>query len=127
MIDFRWMSTGGILLDGNGDIAVTSPDSLESVQDIVRTRLKAAFDGWKMYKIGADLQAFMGNTVNDELEVTLRRQVTQVLSKQFLPRGSFQVESLAEGSSVRIFVYLDESLITTATVQRDQPANVQIR
>ena len=71
-IDLKWMSQGGVLLDG-GDIALCDP--LEGIKDMVRTRLKAALNAWKLYAIGADLEDFIGNAISDELEVSLRRQV----------------------------------------------------
>lgn len=116
IVDWKWQSNGDLLLDGGGDIAITNSSSMESVIDMVKTRLKAAVDGWKLYSIGADLQARSGDTVSQELEITLRRQVSKTLSNQFLPKGSFQVESIAEGSKVTLFVYVNNSLIAQTTV-----------
>lgn len=117
MVDFKWMSAGGLLVDGTGDIACTS-GALESVQDIVRSRLKAALDGWKLYRIGAGLAEFPGNTVAPETEVAIRRQVSQALTRDFLPAGSFQIETLSDVDVIRVFVYLNKQLIGTAAVSR---------
>ncbi len=57
MINFRWMEFGGIYLDLGGDIAVTQATSLGSLREIIQSRLKAALHGWKIYSIGADLEA----------------------------------------------------------------------
>lgn len=116
LVDWKWMSQGDFLLDGTGDIATTNPATLESVVDMVRSRLKAAIDGWKLYAIGADLNARLGDTVSAELELTLKRQVQQSLSNQFLPAGSFQVQSLVDGGKITLFVYLNKTLIAQTTV-----------
>jgi hypothetical protein len=126
MVDFRWMGSGGILLDGSGDIACTDPTTLESITGIVRSRLKAALNGWKQYSIGADLQARVGDIVNPELEVNLQRQVYQSLSDGFLPRGSFTVQTLAYGDTVRLLVYLQEELLAQVTLSRSNPNNMEI-
>lgn len=62
MADFRWTSLGGVLVDGRGDIATTL-SAREELETMVATRLKAAFNGWKLYQIGANLQAFIGSSV----------------------------------------------------------------
>lgn len=116
LIDWRWQSNGDLLLDGTGDIAVTNSSTLESIVDMVRTRLKAAINGWKLYAIGADLDARIGDTMGPELELTLRRQVQQALTKQLLPIGSFQVQTLADNGKITIFVYLNNSLIAQTVV-----------
>lgn len=123
--DFRWQSRGGILLDGNGDIATTRLGSFESLQDMVRTRLKAALHSWKLYRIGADLQAAVGQAITPELELNIRRQVAQSLTTNLLPRGSFRVETLSENGVVTVFVYVDETLLATADVRRDQLVQVR--
>ena len=127
MVDFRWMSNGGILLDATGDIACTDSSTLESVVDIVRSRLKAALNGWKLYAIGADLQARVGGIVGAELEVALKRQVYQALSDGFLPRGVYSVETLSHGSTVRVLVYLKGQLIAQATLSRTNPEDMVIQ
>jgi hypothetical protein len=52
MVDFRWMSKGGVLLDATGDISFTTTP-WECMVAMVNTRLKAAVNGWKLYPIGA--------------------------------------------------------------------------
>jgi hypothetical protein len=114
MPDFKWMSCGGCLVDGGGDLAFASPD--ESLQDMINTRLKAAFDGWQLYRIGADLDALIGNTVDAEAELAIRRQVEAALTQDFLPRGSFQVKTLPIGSLIQVYVYLADTLMATVQV-----------
>ena len=116
-VDACWMSFGGLLIDGTGDIACTS-DPMDSVKDIVRSRLKAALDGWKLYRIGADLAERVGDTVNEETEIAIRRQVAQCLTSEFLPNGAFQVETLTDVDKIRVFVYLNQQLIGTAAVTK---------
>jgi len=113
-MDFKWMSCGGCLVDGAGDLAFASPD--ESLRDMIMTRLKAAFDGWQLYSIGADLDTLIGNTVDAELELAIRRQVETSLTQDFLPRGSFQVKTLPSGSFIQVFVYLSDVLMATVQV-----------
>jgi len=115
LIDWSWMSQGDLLL-GGGDIATTDPATLQSIQDMVRTRLKAALNGWQLYSIGADLLARIGDTIDKELNITLRRQINQSLTNQFLPRGSFTVQSLTDNGTISLFVYLNQSLIASATL-----------
>ena len=118
MLDFRWQSQGGILLDGSGDIACTNPSTMESTVDVVRSRLKAALNGWKLYAIGADLQARVGDIIAPELEIALQRQVYNSLTNSFLPRGSFTVKTLSFGDTVRVLVFISQTLIAQATVSR---------
>lgn len=115
LVDWGWQSQGDLLLDGQ-DIATTNPGTLTSLQDMVRTRLKATLNGWQLYSIGADLAARLGDTVDAELNITLRRQVNNSLSNQFLPRGSFTVTSVVDNSVITIFVYIGQSLIAAATL-----------
>jgi hypothetical protein len=109
------MSQGDLLLSG-GDISTTDPTTLQSIQDMVRTRLKAALLGWQLYPIGADLLARLGDTVSAELNTTLRQQINQSLTNQFLPRGSFTVNSLSDGGIIYLYVYVNKSLIASAVV-----------
>jgi hypothetical protein len=126
------MSRGGILLDGTGDIALTDPMGLESIQDMVRTRLKAALNGWKLYSIGADLQNCLGNTAIEELETAMSQQVHQSLTKSFLRAGTFQVETIIEptvgnsGATATIYVFLNNSLLATVQVQQSVPIDVNV-
>jgi hypothetical protein len=114
-VDWSWMSDGDLLLSG-GDFSTTDPTSLASIQDMVRTRLKATLTGWQLYTIGADLQARLGDTISNELNITLRRQINQSLTNQFLPRGSFNVQTIYDGGVLKIFVYINQSLIATAAL-----------
>lgn len=116
MIDFRWCSEGGLLLDSTGDIALSSADGSESLRDMVRTRLKAALTGWQLYDIGADLDRRVGDVIDEELELSLQRQVERSLSGDLLPSGSFQVETLAESGRIHILVYVQKQLIAQTTV-----------
>jgi len=115
LVDFQWMSQGDLLLSG-GDIATTDPTTLASIQDMVRTRMKASLNGWQLYPIGADLAARLGDTIDAELNITLRRQVNNSLTNQFLPRGSFVVTSLQDNATIMIFVYINQSLIVSANL-----------
>lgn len=124
MQDFSWQSNGGLLLDTTGDIALTEPSGRQSLQDMIVTRLKAAIDGWQLYNIGSDLRSAMGNIVSEEIEVTLQRQVTQSLTNQFLNKGDFTVQTLADGDLITVYVYVNSSLIATALVQQNQPTQV---
>ena len=123
MVDFCWQSQGGVMIDGTGDIACTDDSTMDSVVDIVRSRLKAALNGWKLYAIGADLQSAVGQAIHPELELTLQRQVTQSLSDGFLSQSQFQVTTLVTGSKVLVLVYLDSQLIVQAAVS---PAGVTL-
>jgi len=113
-IDFRWMSEGGILLDGSGDIAMAT--NRETIISMVRTRLKAAVDGWKLYRIGAGLDRYPGNTSNSDMETTIKRQVQLAVSNGFLPASMFQISTLRLGSVIQVFVFLNQQLIATADI-----------
>lgn len=117
MVDFRWQSNGGILIDGTGDIACTSNNTLESEIDIVRSRLKAALNGWKLYRIGADLQERIGQFINPELDVALKRQVFESMTNDgFLKRDRLQAETLSHETTVHILVYVDGNLAGSAQI-----------
>jgi len=116
MTDFRWMSQGGLVLDSTGDISFTA-SPWECLTAMVNTRLKAALDGWKLYRIGADLENLIGTTVAAELELSIQRQVQASLSQDFLPTGSFTVSTLVvEPQTVQVFVYVQNQLIAATTV-----------
>jgi hypothetical protein len=115
-VDCAWMSQGGFLLDGTGDIAFTA-NPLECLQDMAYTRLKAAFNGWKLYPgLGADLEACVGRTVAPEIQTTIERKAQAALSNDFLPAGSFQIKTIAAGNSIQVFVFLQKTLIASYTV-----------
>jgi len=115
LIDWEWQSNGDLLL-ASGDLGTTDPTTLESLADMVRTRIKADLRGWQLYTIGADLNARLGDTVNAELNTTLCRQITNSLTNQFLARGSFTVQGVVDNGMISLFVYINQSLIATATV-----------
>jgi hypothetical protein len=78
--------------------------------------MKSSLNGWQLYPIGADLTARLGDTIDAELNITLRRQVNNALTNQFLPRGSFVVTTLQDNANIMIFVYINQSLIVSATL-----------
>jgi len=118
--DFAWMSQGGLLLDGTGDIQISS--GMETIVSMVRTRLKSAVDGWKLYRIGAGLDQFPGNTSDAEAEVAIQRQVLAAVSNGLLPPSAFLVTTLRLGSEIQVYVYLRDSLIGTASVNFNSPS-----
>ena len=93
---------------------------------MIRSRLKAAVNGWQLYAIGANLQSAMGTVISEELEITLQRLVASSLTNQFLQQGDFQVATLAEGDMVTVFVYINSTLIATAIATVNQPPQVSI-
>jgi hypothetical protein len=114
-IDFRWSSQGGILLDGTGDIADTT-GTMDSIQDIVRSRLKSALDGWKLYQIGAGLIRALGQANNNEVEIAIQRRVVSTMTNDFLAPGSFTVSTLPLGDALTVFVYIQNTLVASATI-----------
>jgi hypothetical protein len=122
MIDFRWMEFGGIYLDPSGDIAVTSAATMDSIQDTVQSRLKAATNGWKLYPIGADLEARIGDVTDPEFTLSLQRQVTDALSNGFLPTNSFQVKVLTYRTRVEVLVYVQNTLLANVTLNTSNPS-----
>lgn len=114
-VDYKWMSNGGLLLDGKGDIAFTA-SSLETTISMVRTRLKSAVDGWKQYRLGAGLDEFPGNTSDAEMEVSIRRRVLSAISSGYIPTSLFTVTTLRLGGDIQVFVYLNDTLIAEAAV-----------
>ena len=122
MIDFRWMEFGGIYLDPAGDIALTSAATMDSVRDIVESRLKAATNGWKLYPIGVDLEARIGAVTDPEFTLSLQRQVTGALSNGFLPTNSFQVKVLPYRTRVEVLVYAQNTLLANVTLNTSNPS-----
>lgn len=116
-IDYKWMGNGGTLLDDTGDITLSTAD--DGIRDMVRSRLKADLNGWRLYRIGANLQPLIGNAVDAQLESVINRQVVTVLSKDLLPRGSFQVRTIANGGVIDIFVYVNGNVIATVSATRN--------
>jgi hypothetical protein len=116
-MDLRWTSLGGTLLDGNGDIAMGTP--AESLSDMIRTRLKADLNGWKLYTIGADLANRVGSTIDSELQSSITRSVESVLQNQLLRPGTFTVKTVPMGGLIKIYVYVQQNLVTTVQVSKD--------
>lgn len=114
-IDYRWMSQGGLLLDGTGDISFTA-NGLETIVSMVRSRLKAAVDGYKLYTIGCGLDSFRGSTSDADTEAAIIRQVQSQLTTGFLPTAALTVNSLVLGEEIQVFVFLQNQLIATTTV-----------
>ena len=118
-MDFRWTSMGGVLMDGAGDIGLTET-ALEELSTMAATRVKAALHGWKLYPIGADLDTYIGSPVgiNQNTELAIQRRVAAALTNQFLPTGSFTVQTVTLGEEVQVLVYLGQSLIVSYSVVR---------
>lgn len=113
--DYSWMSNGGLLLDGNGDIAFTKSD-MDTIISMIRTRLKSAVDGWKLYRIGAGLDGFLGNTSDAEAEIAIQRQVIGALSRNYIPAGLLDVQTLRFGNEIQVYVFVTNQLVAQATV-----------
>lgn len=116
-MDWKWMSCGGLLLDGKGDIAIET-DPEESIKDVIRSRLKADFNGWQLYQIGAGLQSRIGDTISPELEDKIKQQVTDSLTYRFLPATAFDVETLVNGDKILVLVFLNGQVAVTATLTK---------
>lgn len=115
-IDYKWMSQGGLLLDGSGDIALTG-SSLETIIAMTRTRLKAAIDGWQAYPgMGAGLEAFRGSTSDAATETNIQRAVLSAISTGFLPASMFTVNTLRIYGQIQVYVFINQQLIATASV-----------
>lgn len=104
-------------MDGAGDIALTQT-AIEELSTMVVTRLKGAVAGWKLYKIGAELDSFIGSPVgiNQNTELAIQRRVTSALTYKLLPSGSFIVQTVTLGNEVQVLVYLGQSLLASTSV-----------
>lgn len=71
------------------------------LEDMVRTRLKAAVDGWKLYRIGADLDRMVGQTDPREYEPAIQRLVHSALTRQFLAAGQLHGQDRGAGQPGR--------------------------
>lgn len=110
-------SGGGLLLDGSGEVATTPETGTDDIVRIVRSRLKAALHGWQLYPMGADLPNLVGQTVGAELDITIERQVVQCLTYDgFLAPTDFSVQTLSYRGVLTILVYLQTTLIATASL-----------
>jgi len=121
-VDYKWMSQGGLLTDGSGDIAFTSSPT-ECAIAMVRTRLKSAVDGWKLYQIGAGLDDFPGDTSDAAMEITIKRRVMQAITRNYLPSSVFDITTLRFGGEIQVYVYMNQNLVATASVQVVPTAN----
>lgn len=117
------MSQGGIMLDGTGDIAFTD-SPLDCVSQTVRSRLKSAIAGWKLYKIGCGLEDFVGGTADVTAETAIQRRVIQALSTNYLPAGVFNVKTLRLGGVIQVYVYINQQMI--ASIQVDVSSNTTV-
>jgi hypothetical protein len=115
IVDFKVMPRGGLIIDSTGDIAFTTT-SFEAIQSMVIARLKASLNAYQLYQIGADLDAIVGNTISAELETTVNKQVVQSLTNQFLPMGTFTVETITVGSIIQVYVYIQNTLVATTNI-----------
>jgi len=116
--DYRWMSGGGgVLMDATGDISLTTTN-MESIKDIIQSRLKADYRGWALYNIGADLQSFMGQVISSELTTSLSRRIISSLTSSFLPAGAISIRTLVTGDMVQAFVYVAGTMVATATTDK---------
>lgn len=113
--DFLWMSSGGLFIDGSGDLAVTVLEGQSDI-DIIRSRLKAALNGWQSYQIGADLESFIGQATAAELETQIQQKVMATLTYQFLSSGNIKVKTRTTDGQVKIYVYYKDTIAATATV-----------
>jgi hypothetical protein len=93
-MDLRWTSHGGLLVDGTGDIAVTT-SAMEELQTMVATRLKAGPRSWKLYPIGAGLDSVIGAStgINQNTELAIQRRCLAATS-DLLPAGSLKVQTV---------------------------------
>jgi hypothetical protein len=117
MADLRWQSYGGVLIDGTGDLALTT-SAQEEIETMVATRLKASLNSWKLYSIGAGLDSFEGSPlgINQNTTLAIQRQVNAALTYQLLPAGSFTVSTVVFGNEVEVLVYIGKSLVASTTV-----------
>jgi hypothetical protein len=102
-------------MDGTGDIALTS-SSWQSTVNIVRSCLKATLNAWQLYPIGADLEGMIGQAIEQEVQNQIQQRITAALTYQFLPSKSFQVKTRAAGDTIKIYVYVNDTIAATASV-----------
>ena len=104
-------------MDATGDISLTTTN-MESIKDIIQSRLKADYRGWALYNIGADLQSFMGQVISSELTTSLSRRIISSLTSSFLPAGAISIRTLVTGDMVQAFVYVAGTMVATATTDK---------
>lgn len=112
-MDFLWCTSGGVMVDGTGDISFSTPN--QELIDMVYTRVKASTEGWQLYTLGANLDARIGCLITPTLCTKLQTQVSNSLS-DILTAGSYQVQTLATGNTVDLFVIVNSTAILTVTV-----------
>jgi hypothetical protein len=96
----------------------------ESLGDMIRTRLKADANGWKLYDIGADLVSRVGSTIDAELQASITRSVQTVLQNRLLRPGTFSVKTVPMGGLIKVYVYVQQSLVATVQVSKDGTVQV---
>jgi len=109
---------GGVLMDGSGDLALTQT-ATEELSTMAATRVKGSTNAWKLYPgICANLDSYTGSSVgiNQNTELSIQRSTSASLTNQFLPSGSFTVQTLTLGDEVQVLVYLGQLLIATTSV-----------
>jgi hypothetical protein len=117
-MDIAWMSSGGMLLDGTGDIAFTTSDFTD-VLSMIATRLKADLGAWQSYPtIGANLKSLLGNVASQEINASAQKLISTSLTNQFLSQGDFVVKTILVGKLLNIYVYerITSALILSTTV-----------
>ena len=125
--DIRWMTAGGILIDGNGDIQLTDPEVPESLVDMILTRLKADVNSWKLYRIGANLSRLVGEIVDPELELKIKRQISDSMTRDgLLAKGSFSVETIPSPAEVLAILYLAGEAVATVAVPRVEGGEIRV-
>lgn len=115
-MDFAWTSNGGVLLDGTGDLAFSSPT--DSLYDMIRTRLKTDLDGWKLYRIGAGLKSLIGQVNDAEVQTEVSRRINASLSNQLLPPGALIVKIVPLGPIIQAYVYVNQALVSSVSINK---------
>lgn len=128
LTDFRWQSAGGMLLDGTGDIQVTDPMIPESLVDMIFTILKADTNSWKLYNIGANLSYLIGETIDPELELKIKRLISDALTRAgILSSGDFSVETIPTDGSILAILYINQVAVATVTVPRKEGEQITVQ
>jgi hypothetical protein len=116
-VDFSWMSEGGVLSDFTGDIALTTSD--EGTLNLIYSRLKAAVNGWKLYSIGAGLESYTGQVIDSTLSRAVQNAIVLALSNQFLPNGSFSIQTTSSGNELDVYIFVNSTLVSQANITSD--------
>lgn len=127
-VDIRWQSAGGFLLDGSGDIATTDPSVPESLVDMIQTVLKADRNSWQLYTIGANLSRLMGELVDPELELKIKRQITEsIVRAGILRQENFQVETIASEKSILAIVYINGVAASVVNIPQNKNEKITVQ